>query len=67
MAGVDGDPRGRRQRGELARPTSMAGGSSSNPVLEEEATTASLFPGLDGDGSSSAVVDHGEQSRCGVE
>jgi hypothetical protein len=50
MAVVNGDPRGRRrQRGELARPASMAGSSSSNSVLEEEATTMSLFPSLDGD------------------
>jgi hypothetical protein len=64
MAVVNGDPRGRRrQRGELARPASMAGSSSSNSVLEEEATTMSLFPSLDGDESGSAVAGHSEQSR----
>jgi hypothetical protein len=60
---VDGDPRGRRRQcGELARPASMTDGSSSNSVLEEEATTASLSPGLDDDGSDSAVAVHGKQS-----
>jgi hypothetical protein len=45
----------------------MAGGSSSNSVLEEEATTVNLFPGLDGDRSGSAVAGHDEQSWCGAE
>jgi hypothetical protein len=64
MVAVNDDPRRRRrQRGELARPASMTGGSSSNSVLEEEATLASLFPVLDGDESGSAVAGHGEQSR----
>jgi hypothetical protein len=64
MAVVNDDPCGRRRRhGELARPASMVGGSSSNSVLEEEATTASLFLGLDGDESGSAVAGHGEQSQ----
>jgi hypothetical protein len=63
-----GDPHGtRRRRGELARLASMAGDSSSNSVLEEEATTASLFPGLDGDGSGSVVAGHGKQSQRGGE
>jgi hypothetical protein len=45
----DGGARGgRRQHGELACLASMAGGSSSNPVLEEEATIVSHSPGLDG-------------------
>jgi hypothetical protein len=67
MMAIDSDPRGRRRRGELAVPTSMPGGSSSKPVLEEEATTTSLFFGLDGDGSGSEVAGHDEQSQCGVE
>jgi hypothetical protein len=67
-AAVNGDPREiRRWRGELACSTSMADGSSSNSVLEEEVTTESLFLSLDGDGSGSAVVGHGKQSRRGVE
>jgi hypothetical protein len=53
----------RRPRGELAHLASMAGGSSSNSVLEEEATTVSIFPSLDGDESGSAMASHGEQSR----
>jgi hypothetical protein len=47
---VDGDPcRRRRQCGELAHPASLAGGLSSNPVLEKEAMTTNLSLGLDGD------------------
>jgi hypothetical protein len=49
------------RRGELARPASMTDGSSSNWVLEEEATTVSLSPGLDGDGSGLVVAIHGKQ------
>jgi hypothetical protein len=46
---VNGEALGRRRlRGELARSAPMTGGSSSNPVLEEEAMTVSLSPGLDG-------------------
>jgi hypothetical protein len=68
MAVIDGDPRRRRmRRGELAHPTLMASGSSSNSVLDEEAMMASLFPCLDGDKSGSTVVGHGEQSRREVE
>jgi hypothetical protein len=68
MAAIDGDPRRRRMwHGELAHPTLMAGGSSSNSVLDEEAMMASLFPCLDGDKSGSTVVGHGEQSRREVE
>jgi hypothetical protein len=49
---VNGDPRGRRRRrGELAHPVSMANGSSSNSVLEEEATMVSIFLSLDSEGS----------------
>jgi hypothetical protein len=60
---VDGDPRGRRRRhSELTRPASMANGSRSNSVLEEEATTMSLSLSLDGDGSGSTVAGHGKQS-----
>jgi hypothetical protein len=67
-AAIDGDPRRRRmRRGELAHPTLMAGGSSSNSVLDEEATMASLFPCMDDDKSGSTVVGHGEQSRREVE
>jgi hypothetical protein len=63
---VDGDPRRRRRRrGELTRPASMTDGSCSNSVLEEEATTVSLSPGLDGDGSGSTVAGHGKQSGGG--
>jgi hypothetical protein len=63
---VNGDPRvRRRQCSELTRPASMTDGSSSNSVLEEEATTASLSPGLGGDGSGSAVAGHGKQSGGG--
>jgi hypothetical protein len=62
---VDHYLRGRRRRhGELARLASMVGGSSSNSVLEEEATTVNLFPSLDGDRSGSAVAGHDEQSRA---
>jgi hypothetical protein len=42
----------------------MIDGSCSNSELEEEVTTVSLSPGLDGDGSGSAVAGHGKQS-CG--
>jgi hypothetical protein len=65
MAVVDSDPRRRRRRrrGELAHPASMAGGSSSNSVLEQEATTVSLFLGLDGDRSGAVVAGHCEQSQ----
>jgi hypothetical protein len=50
MVMVNDDPHGRRRRrGELARPSSMAGGSS-------------FFPGLDNDESGSSVAGHGEQS-----
>jgi hypothetical protein len=60
---VNGDPRGRRRQcGELARPASMTDGSSSNSVLEEEATMTRLSPSLDGDGRGSAVASHGKQS-----
>jgi hypothetical protein len=60
---VDDDLRGRRRRcGELARPVSMTDGSSSNSVLEEEATMTHLSPGLDGDGRGSAVASHSKQS-----
>jgi hypothetical protein len=63
---VDSDPCGRRRRrGELALPTSMTDGSISNSVLEEEVMTASLSPGLDDDGSGSAVAGHGNQSDGG--
>jgi hypothetical protein len=63
---VDGDPHGRRmRRGELARPASMTDDSSSNWVLEEEATTVSLSPGLDGDGSGLVVAIHGKQRGSG--
>jgi hypothetical protein len=45
---VNGDLRGRRRRrGELTRPASMTDGSSSNSVLQEEATTASLSPNFE--------------------
>jgi hypothetical protein len=58
---VDGDLHGRRRRcGELTRPTSMTDGSSSNSMLEEEATMTRLSPNLDGDGRGSAVGSHGE-------
>jgi hypothetical protein len=40
----------------------MMDGSSSKSVLEVEATTVSLSPGLDGDGSGSAVASHGKKS-----
>jgi hypothetical protein len=43
----------------------MTDGSCSNSVLEEEATTVSLSPGLDGDGSGSVVAGHGKQSGGG--
>jgi hypothetical protein len=63
---VDSDLHRRRRRcGELARPASMTDGSSSNSVLEEDATTARLSPGLDGDGSGSVVAGHGKQSGGG--
>jgi hypothetical protein len=63
---VDGDPRGRsRQRGELARPTSMTDGSSSIWVLEKEATRVSLSLGLDGDKSGSTVDGHDKQRGSG--
>jgi hypothetical protein len=43
----DGGARGgRRWCGELACPALMAGGSSSNPVPEKEATTTSFSPRL---------------------
>jgi hypothetical protein len=45
---VGSDPSERRWCGELARPTSMTGGLTSSPVLEEEAMMATLSPGLDG-------------------
>jgi hypothetical protein len=66
---VDGDlRRRRRRRGELARPTSMDGGSRSNSVLEEEATTASLFPGLDGEveqwRDDAREKEMGDESLC---
>jgi hypothetical protein len=53
------------RRGELARPASMTDDSSSNWVLEEEATTVSLSPGLDGDGSGLVVAIHGKQRGSG--
>jgi hypothetical protein len=60
---VDGDPHERRRRpGELTHLASMTDGSSSNSVLVEEATTVSLSPILDGDGSGSAVASHGKHS-----
>jgi hypothetical protein len=60
---VDGDPRRRRRWcGELTRPASMTDNSISNSVLEEEAMTTSLSPGLDGDGSGSLVAGHGKES-----
>jgi hypothetical protein len=40
----------------------MIDGSSSNSVLEEEVTTVSLSPGLDGHGSGSVVAGHNMQS-----
>jgi hypothetical protein len=40
----------------------MTDGLSSNLVLEEESTTVSLSPGLDDDGSGSAVASHDKQS-----
>jgi hypothetical protein len=60
---VDDDPRGRRRRrDELTHPASMIDGSSSNSVLEKEATTVSLSHGLDGDGGGSTVAGHSKQS-----
>jgi hypothetical protein len=60
---VDGDPRRRRRWcGEVARPASMTDDSISNSVLEEEAMTTSLSPGLGGDGSGSSVAGHGKES-----
>jgi hypothetical protein len=60
---VDGDPRRRRRRcGDLTHPALMIDSLSSNSVLEEEATTASLSPGLDRNVSSSAVAGHSKQS-----
>jgi hypothetical protein len=48
----------RRRRGELTRPVSMTDGSGSNSVLEEEVMMVSLSPGLDDDGSGSAVAGY---------
>jgi hypothetical protein len=68
MVVVNGDPRGRRRRhGKFARSASMAGGSWSNSVLEEEVTTVSLFLDLDGDRSGLEVAGHDEQSWRGGE
>jgi hypothetical protein len=68
MIVVNYDPHGRRRRHrKLARSVSMAGGSCSDSVLEEEVTTASLFLDLDGDQSGLAVASHGEQSWHGGE
>jgi hypothetical protein len=48
---VDGDPCGRRQRhGELARPVSLAGGSSQKRALVGVDDEAMWIPGLDGAG-----------------
>jgi hypothetical protein len=38
----------------------MADGSSSNSVLEEEVTTASLFSSLDNNGKGSTMAGHVE-------
>jgi hypothetical protein len=48
---VDGDPCGKRQRhGELARPVSLAGGSSQKRALVGVDDEAMWIPGLDGAG-----------------
>jgi hypothetical protein len=63
---VDGDLHERsRRRGELAHLVSMTDGSSSNSVLEEEATTVSLSLHLDSDRSGSTVASHGKKSGSG--